>query len=142
MGRTLFSQLSLTHRTPSCHVYQNIGEQDVQNGRKLVDALQRKGLPISAAFWSNPEEANEWRLVFVSPVVSAGDARGAYHMVEQALAETGVPNPLENISVLSPTSLRYKEVRLASQGVPSGVTLARNFGGADLAGDAYVYVMN
>jgi len=116
-------------------------EQDVQNGRKLVEALQKR-LPISAAFWLNTEEANEWRLVIVSPLVSAGDARLAYHMVEQALAETGVPIPLENISVLSPTNLRYKEVRLASQGIPSGVTVAQNLGGLGLAGDAYIYIMN
>ena len=116
-------------------------EQDVQNGRKLVDALQKR-LPIMAAFWLNSEEANEWRLVIVSPFVSAGDARLAYHQVDQALAETGVPIPLENISVLSPTNLSYKQVRLASQGIPSGVTVAQNFGGVGLAGDAYVYIMN
>jgi hypothetical protein len=115
-------------------------EQDVQNGRKLVEALQQR-LPILAAFWSNSEEANEWRLVIVSPLVGEGGARSAYHKVEQALAETKVPIPLENISVLSPSSLRYKQVRLASQGVPSGVTMAQNFGGLGVAGDAYVYIM-
>src|SRR5271168_2902711 len=116
-------------------------EQDVQNGRKLIEALQKR-LQISAAFWLNAEEANEWRLVIVSPLVSAGDARKAYHLVEQALAETGAPIPLENISVLSPVDLRYKQVRLASQGVPSGVSVAQNVGGLGFAGDAYIYVMN
>jgi len=117
-------------------------EQDVQNGSKLIEALQQKRFPISAAFWLNAEDANEWRLVIVSPLVSSGDARLAYRTVAQALAETRVPIPLENISVLSPTSLRYKQVRLASQGVPSGLTVARNFAGVALAGDAYIYVMN
>ena len=116
-------------------------EQDVQNGRKLVEALQRR-LPMLAAFWSYTEETNEWRLVIVSPLVGEGGARLAYHTVEQALAETEVPIPLENISVLSPSNLRYKQVRLASQGVPSGVTVAQSFGGLGLAGDAYIYVMN
>jgi hypothetical protein len=116
-------------------------ERDVENGFKLIEAL-RKRMPISAAFWLNAEEANEWRLVIVSPLVGAGDARLAYHVVAQALAETEVPIPLESISVLSPTNLRYKEVRLASQGVPSGVTVAQNFGGLGVAGDAYIYVMN
>jgi hypothetical protein len=116
-------------------------EQDVQNGRRLLEALQKR-LPILAAFWSNTEEVNEWRLVIVSPLVGEGGARLAYHMVEQALAETEVPIPLENISVLSPTNLRYKQVRLASQGVPSGVTVAQNFGGLGVAGDAYIYIMN
>src|SRR5438270_11646028 len=116
-------------------------EQDIRNGRKLVEALQKR-LTISAAFWLNSEEANEWRLVIVSPLVSAGNARLAYHLVDQALAETGVPIPLDNIYVLSPTNLSYKQVRLASQGIPSGVTVAQNFGGIGLAGDAYVYIMN
>ena len=116
-------------------------EQDVQNGRKLVEALQKR-LPMLAAFWSNTEDSNEWRLVIVSPLVGEGGARLAYRLVEQTLAETLVPIPLENISVLSPANLRYKQVRLASQGVPSGVTVAQNFGGLGLAGDAYIYIMN
>jgi hypothetical protein len=116
-------------------------EQDVQNGRKLVEALQTR-LPISAAFWLNAEETNEWRLVIVSPLVSTGGAPSAYRMVRQALEETGVPIPLDNISVLSPVSLHYKEVQRASQGIPSGVTLAQSFGGGGLAGDAYIYIMN
>ena len=116
-------------------------EQDVQNGRKLLEALQKR-LPIVAAFWSNSEEANEWRLVIVSPLVGEGGARSAYRMVEEALMETGVPIPLDSISILSQSNLRYKQVRLASQGVPSGVTIAQNFAGAGLAGDAYVYIMN
>jgi len=80
--------------------------------------------------------------VIISPLVSAGAARLAHRMVEQALKEAGVPIPLENISVLSPVDLRYEQVRLASQGVPSGVTLAQNFGGLGLAGDAHIYIMN
>jgi len=116
-------------------------EQDVQNGRKLVEALEKR-FPISAAFWLNSEETNKWRLVIVSPLVSAGEAGSAYRMVEQALAETGVPIPLENISVRSPVDLRYKEVRQASQGFPSGLTVAQNVGAGGLAGDAYIYIMN
>lgn len=116
-------------------------EQDIQNGAKLIAALQNR-LPMLAAFWLNMEEANEWRLVIVSPLVAEGSARLAYHIVAQALAETQVPIPLENISVLSPTNLQYKQVRLAADGVPSGVTVAQNLGGHGLAGDAYIYVMN
>jgi len=36
---------------------------------------------ISAAFWLNAEDGNEWRLVIVSPLVGAGDARLAYHVL-------------------------------------------------------------
>jgi hypothetical protein len=107
----------------------------------LVEALLDR-LPISAAFWLNEEEANEWRLVIVSPLVSAGNARGAYRMVERALQETGVKVPIDNISVLSPVDLRYKQVRLASQGVPAGLTVAQSSAVLVLAGDAYIYVMN
>lgn len=80
--------------------------------------------------------------MIVSPLVSSGDARVAYRLVEQALEDTGVPIPLENISVLSPANLRYKQVRLASQGVPTGATVAQNVGGLGVAGDAYIYIMN
>jgi hypothetical protein len=49
-------------------------EQDVENGGKLLKALQKR-LPIIAAFWSNSEEANEWRLVIVSPLVGDGGGK-------------------------------------------------------------------
>ena len=116
-------------------------EQDVQNGGRLVAALSNR-LHMLAAFWLNMEEANEWRLVIVSPVVAEGGARSAYRLVGQLLAETEVPIPLDNISILSPVDLRYKQVRLASQGVPSGVTVAKSFTGLGFAGDAYIYIMN
>jgi hypothetical protein len=116
-------------------------EQDVQNGRKLLEALQDR-LPLLAAFWLNAEDASEWNLVLVSPLVSAGKARLAYRMIRQVLAESGVPIPMDNISVLSPVDSRYKEVRRASQGIPSGLTVAQNFGMGAFAGDAYIYIMN
>ena len=116
-------------------------EQDVENGRRLIEALRNYGFPMLAAFWLNDESSNEWRLVIVSPLVRAGEVRQAYQLIDQALAETQVPIPADNISVLSPSDLRYKEVRLASQGYPSSVTLART-SSIGVAGDAYVYVMN
>src|SRR5271157_4276450 len=103
-------------------------EQDVQNGRKLVEALQKR-LPISAAFWLNSEEANEWRFVIVSPLVSAGDARLAYHMVEHALAETGVPIPLAWISTehIPPKTRASVELRL-QDGLQAGMAFGRRSG--------------
>lgn len=116
-------------------------EQAVQNGWKLVEELQKR-LPISAAFWMNMNEANDWRLVIVSPLVAEGGAQIAYRIARQAIAEIAVPIPIESVSFLSPVDLRYKRVREASQGVPSGITMAENFAGLGFAGDAYVYVMN
>jgi len=48
-------------------------ERDIQNGQKLVEALQRR-LLIVAAFWLYFEEANEWRLVMISPLVGEKEA--------------------------------------------------------------------
>lgn len=113
-------------------------DQDIQYGQMLLDLLKDQ-LPMMAAFWSYFEEANEWRLVIVLP----GDFphNHAYGIIENAIARNQIRIPLENISVLSPVRLRYKDVQRAAQGVPTGLTVARDLPGTSFAGDAYIYFM-
>jgi hypothetical protein len=80
--------------------------------------------------------------MIVSPAVSKGESRAAYNVIEHAIKEANLSIPLSNVFLVSPTNLRYKQVRLASQGIASGVQIAHNFAGLGLAGDAYVYVMS
>ncbi len=110
-------------------------EQDIENGRRFVKTLQ-KLMPIDAAFWSNDEEANKWKLKIVSHFVAAGGHSLGRDLVWQALAESKVPIASENISFASPVSLEYKRVRRAIEGaaeIPEA--------GWDL-GDVYIYATN
>jgi hypothetical protein len=111
-------------------------ERDIENGQRFVDALQNL-MPVDAAFWSNDEETNKWRLKIVSPTRSR-DPHLAYGLVDQALAESRVALSSENISFVSPVSLEYKRVRRAVEDSRSGIPAPP---GLDF-GDSYVYVMN
>src|SRR5262249_14755024 len=102
-------------------------DQDIQSGQRLIDALDQR-LPITAAFWLNSEESERWRLVIVSPLVSEGKAVEAYRLVDETLTANHIPLPLEAISILDRVDTRYKDVRRASQGGQSGITLAHRFG--------------
>lgn len=113
-------------------------EQDIENGQRLVEALQ-KLMPVEAAFWSNDEETNKWRLMIVSPMISEGGDRLARHLVRQAVDESQVAISAENVFVISSVSLRYKRAREATHGVPAGIAGPP---GWVFGGDTYVYVMN
>ena len=76
--------------------------------------------------------------MIVSPLAGEGGARLAYRRVEQALAETAVPIPLENIS--NQSSIQTGPTSESECSV--GRNRTQNFGGLGLAGDAYIYIMN
>lgn len=113
----------------------------IREGNLLMQQLHGR-LEIVAAFWIRNEDPDEWRLMIVSPAVSKGESRVAYSIIERAIRDANLTIPLQNIFLVSPTNLRYKQVRLASQGISSGVNIAHNFAGLGLAGDAFVYVMS
>jgi hypothetical protein len=114
-------------------------EQDVRNGGNLIEALRNR-LPMLAAFWVNTEEAGEWRLTFISPLISEGEAHLAFRTIRQVLSETGISIPMDNIAVMSEVNLHYKHFKKEASYVPSGRPV-RGFAPADNA-EAYVYFVN
>jgi len=112
--------------------------KDFEDGRRLLDALP-PFFSVIAAFWLYFEEANEWRLVLVSPVVGEQGRRFAYQVIGKVLSDLQIAIPLENISVLSKVNLRYKQVLQAFRGAPSGLTVAPAAASVSTAADAYVY---
>ncbi len=45
-------------------------EKSIEDGEKLIRKLEEKSFPVAAAFWRYLDEAERYRLVVVSPVVS------------------------------------------------------------------------
>ena len=117
-------------------------DREFEDGQRLLDALPSFFRVISA-FWLYFDEANEWRLVLISPVVNEKGVRFAYQVIEQVLADNQIPIPLENVSVLSRNDLRYKQVLQAATGTPSGLTVApARASSPPTAADAYLYFLN
>lgn len=84
----------------------------IDEGLRLLGALDRAGFSVQAAFWVDLPESNYWRLVLASPEVEEYGPTAAYRKVQMALASL---NPsalsLDDISVFSPSDQTYLALR-------------------------------
>lgn len=96
-------------------------EPDIAGGARLVEALDRDGLEVKAAFWFFIPELSVWRLFLASPIVVEQGRRAAYERVQEVLRQlsaAGVEAPsLDEISAVPPDN---GIVRLLSSAVHTG----------------------
>lgn len=118
-------------------------EQDIENGRKLIEALGRINFHIQTALWLYDSESQEWRLTIATPLVDEQGPRFAYTEIQTVLLSMMPPLPLslQNISVISAESKLSKSLKKAIR-VPygsQGMRLTRNVINSIYIEDAYIY---
>lgn len=86
---------------------------DLEGGEKLLEALEKAGLIIYAAFWLYYSEPDEWRLVFATPMVDRKGPLKVYTLIQSVLAEIDptLDIPLRYITVMSPKDKLVKALR-------------------------------
>jgi hypothetical protein len=115
-------------------------------GRNLANAL-RDELGIKAAFWLYFEEADEWRLVLATDLVTRDGPRSVYQRLQDYLAQHGELHEIDltSIALRSPDDPIVKPVREAIDGTDLGpgkhVRRSVLTGGAESVylEDAYIY---
>ncbi len=119
-------------------------EQDMKDGKKLIQALDKAGFPVNAALWFYSSESDDWRLLLASPVVDQKGSREAYTFVQSILAELpknfGIS--LINVSVVSPNDELIKLLKIVIQTGPrdlAGIRFSRNVIENQFIEDAYIY---
>ena len=120
-------------------MYQKVLLEDLkEDGRLLVEALERNRFPITAAVWHDYPEA-QWRLVIVSTAVDSIGPMAAYSRVQRALQSVEPSElTLSDISLLSPRSQEFQNLRsLVSAPGRHGPGRTREV----VFEDAYVYRM-
>lgn len=68
-------------------VTEQLTDQMRADGRALTKALDYADLRLSSAFWYYFEEANQWRYVFVSPLVDETGPKEVYKRVQKVLSQ-------------------------------------------------------
>lgn len=58
-----------------------------EDGKQLLERLDRAGLPVSAAFWAFPSEGGEGSLVIASPAVDREGTLPVYRRINAALRQ-------------------------------------------------------
>lgn len=81
-------------------------EKDIEEGQKVIEALQENGFPVNSAFWLYKPEPDEWRLTFASPLIDEQGPFKAYSFVQKVLAKFSPP---VGISVAETTVLSDKD---------------------------------
>jgi len=92
-------------------------QADIEDGARAVSALEASGLKVTAAFWSNSEDEDDWHLVVVSPDVAG---KGSTQVYKEAFAplyslDTEPLRPSnfwwDRIKIISPASLIYRMLK-------------------------------
>jgi len=90
---------------------------DIEGGERVVSALEGSGLKITAAFWSNKEDEDDWYLIVVSPEVAEKGATQVYRQAFDLLNNGDVdpPEPCDSwwgrVKIISPVSLIYRRLK-------------------------------
>jgi hypothetical protein len=84
----------------------------ISEGNQLLESLKRSRFPVKAAVWHYDRDAEEWRLIVVSPSVDRTGPLAAYTRIQAALARTS-PSRLElsDIVAIGPASAAYRSLR-------------------------------
>ena len=110
----------------------------LEEGKQLVEAADRFGLQIEAAFWWL--ENDNWKLLLATPLVSTEGPRSVYLKLSKAVRESGLSRDLfERTSVLSPSSGVVTILDISAQRIPyDRLVLRESVGGVYVEG-AYFY---
>jgi hypothetical protein len=92
-------------------------DADIEGGRRVLAALEQRGVRVTAAFWSQSEDEDDWSLVVVSPDVPEKGPTTVYKELLAVLKDLDIkpPGPLHSwwnlIKIISPASLIYQRAK-------------------------------
>lgn len=117
-------------------------EQDIREGKEIVDLLIQSGEKVHLALWLYDSDHGDWRLVLAIPQRATGP-KAAYHFMRKFLDDILPPIrlTLEDIKLISPNDQLVKKIEKdkRSARVLSGQFLTKTrIGDAYLEG-AYIY---
>lgn len=72
---------------------------DIENGREVIDALDRAGKPPKVALWAKLPEYEDWRLVIASDRLKQTGSLFAYSQINSAIEQAGI-SPRKRPSIL------------------------------------------
>ncbi len=120
-------------------------DKDIQEGERVIKALDDAGFEVRSAFWFLFPEPNEWRLIIASPYVDKLGPRRAYFQLQRVIKSKRVDPPvdltLRDFSLVSP---KQELVRLLRTFIQTGrgiahARLTQNIINGVLIEDAYLY---
>ena len=115
-------------------------KQMIDDGAKVLQRLDERGIPVRAAAWFDDPERLAWKLVIVTSVASNPGPLEAYMQIQHAMNGLDLNVLLDDIIVMSPNSQKFAEFKRMMEGVAKGALLHPKGSSKGIAfDDAYVY---
>lgn len=112
----------------------------IEDGAKLLKALDDRGVPVRAAVWVDDPEKMAWKLAVVTSVAGSPGPLEAYLQIQQAMNGLDLKIGLDDITVMSPNSRKFEEFKRTMEGVAKGTLLhPKDPSKGVVFDDAYVY---
>jgi hypothetical protein len=64
---------------------------DIENGERVVDALDKAGKPPNVALWAILPDYEDWRLVIASDRLDQSSEFSGYSEINEAIRKAGIP---------------------------------------------------
>lgn len=119
---------------------------DIEEGKKLLEILDKSSIKITSAFWFYLTEIEEWRLMLATKLIEEVGPQKAYTKLLENTnkhKET-IDIPLEAITLISPNDPLNLLLKSAIKTGPkiSGVRFSGNVINGVLIKDSYLYRIN
>jgi uncharacterized protein YbjQ (UPF0145 family) len=119
----------------------------INDGKKLVEALDKTTMQISSAFWYYEEDYKRWKLILASNTVNKEGYIKAYDIVLQILEDSKdtIEIPFESISIIAPQdslNILFSSAIHTGNDAIVGIRLSDSAINGIFIDDAYLYRVN
>jgi hypothetical protein len=115
---------------------------DIENGKEVIDALDRDGKTPNVALWAKIPDYEDWRLVIASDRLDQSSSRSGYTEINAAMKKAGISiHRQPTISMRSMDNPFIRDLRraFASAADTYGMRLGGQIFGGKYLEDAFVY---
>ena len=90
-------------------------KEDLADGARLIQNLDQRDFPVSAAFWAYDAILEQWRLIIAAPPRSIDSMLSAYRIVQDIISDNDLAIPLNRISFIPDNDAKVKNLRALAQ---------------------------
>jgi hypothetical protein len=115
---------------------------DIENGKEVIDALDREGKSPNVALWAKIPDYEDWRLVIASDRIDQTSSLSGYTEINESLKRAGFPfrrKPTISLRSMDKPFIQALRRSFASAADTYGMRLGGQMFGDQYLEDAFVY---
>lgn len=115
---------------------------DIENGKEIVDALDRDGKNPNVALWAKLPEYEDWRLVIASDLLNQSGSLYGYSQINAAMEKAGIPisrRPKISLRPMNKPFIKSLRQMFGKAADTYGMRLGGQVFGDQYLEDAFVY---